>query len=405
MSTPSVASSNAEALSTLERFLSRVGKIPAPAEDLARIATSVYAIDCASPRPTTFSRSLSVSLQLREPASWDGTERLDQLEELLSYLTGDTWDLYVAPDAVVPRDPAVELETADAVVLLSGGLDSFCGAVLELGGCEASERLFLSHSDSNPVAASQLRTLPWLRSNLAPDLRQLTTRLWTTGRRPEPSTRTRSFLFVGLAVAVAAGIGAGRVIVPENGFTSLNPPLNPNRGGALTTRSTHPWTFWRLRQILGDLRIPVALENPYEWLTKGELVRLTRTGRGGTALEEGMAATFSCAKLGGNYYGTSPHMNCGLCVACLVRRASIVIDGHPDVTDYSCDHAVGDRHERLLRARRGDIAAVAWATEGHIVEADLTATASFPPGFDFDAAVDLCNRGIAELGAVPLPDV
>ena len=98
-------------------------------------------------------------------------------------------------------------------------------------------------------------------------------------------------------------------------------------------------------------------------------------------------------------------MNCGLCVACLVRRASIITDGHRDPTDYSCDHAAGDHLGRLIRDRRGDIAAVTWATEGRIVEAELTATASFPPGFDFEAAVDLCNRGIAELAQVPLPDV
>lgn len=404
MSTSPIHAAQAATLSALDQLLAGVGVIPPAAEDLARVAASVYATDCASPRPTTFSRRLSVVLQLREPALWDGTGLLTSTEELLGYLTGDIWTLSLAPDTLAPRDPTGSLDTAGALVLLSGGLDSFCGAVLELAACDAGDRLFLSHSDSRPVAASQLRTVSWLRSHVAPDLRQLTARLWTAAR-PEPSTRSRSFLFVGLAVAVAAGIGAGRVIVPENGFTSLNPPLTPNRAGALTTRSTHPWTFWRLRQILADLGVSVALENPYEWLTKGELVRETRARATSASLEAGIATTFSCAKLGGNYYGTSPHMNCGLCVACLVRRASIITDGHRDPTDYSCDHAAGDHLGRLIRDRRGDIAAVTWATEGRIVEAELAATASFPPGFDFDAAVDLCNRGIAELAQVPLPDV
>ena len=80
-------------------------------------------------------------------------------------------------------------------------------------------------------------------------------------------------LFMAMAVAAASGNGASEVLAPENGFTSINPPLEPSRGGPLTTRSTHPWTFHALRELLSALSLStISVHNPYGYLTKGELV-------------------------------------------------------------------------------------------------------------------------------------
>jgi hypothetical protein len=70
-----------------------------------------------------------------------------------------------------------------------------------------------------------------------------------------------------LGIAVASSIGTKSLIVPENGYTGINLPLRPNRGGALSTRSTHPETFRRVAEILP--RLNVTISNPFEWMTKG----------------------------------------------------------------------------------------------------------------------------------------
>ena len=61
--------------------------------------------------------------------------------------------------------------------------------------------------------------------------------------------------------------------MPENGFTSLNVPLAANRGGVLTTRSTHPWTFTLLLRVLDGLGLSVAVDEPVRVLDQGRTDR------------------------------------------------------------------------------------------------------------------------------------
>ena len=124
-----------------------------------------------------------------------------------------------------------------------------------------------------------------------------------------------------LGVALATVRGARIVEVPENGHTSLNPPLGPDRGGALTTRSTHPRTFARLNAIVAALGLDVEVGNPHGDKTKGELVALANAAAPGD-FAAGVSDTLSCAKLNGNYYkGGNPNYACGLCVAACPEQA------------------------------------------------------------------------------------
>ena len=65
-----------------------------------------------------------------------------------------------------------------------------------------------------------------------------------------------------------------RLVIPENGFMSLNPPLLPERRGALSTRTTHPSFLAQLREVLDVVGIDVELDVPFAALTKGETFRL-----------------------------------------------------------------------------------------------------------------------------------
>ncbi|MBM7331560.1 hypothetical protein JS562_53055 [Agrobacterium sp. S2] len=134
-------------------------------------------------------------------------------------------------------------------------------------------------------------------------------------------------MFLSIGVAVAVSSGSSSLVVPENGYTGINLPLRPNRGGALSTRSTHPDTIRRFSAVLDALGIGVTVVNPYEWMTKGEVMAKIAASTPPQGWDDTAWLTLSCSKLDGNWFGDSPNHNCGLCVPCMVRRATFRAGG------------------------------------------------------------------------------
>src|SRR6185369_8436021 len=90
----------------------------------------------------------------------------------------------------------------------------------------------------------------------------------------EKTERGRSFLFFAMAALCASSSkSATRLIVPENGLISLNIPLTPLRVGAASTRTTHPYYMNCYQRLFKNLNLSIALENPYQFKTKGEMVK------------------------------------------------------------------------------------------------------------------------------------
>ena len=189
--------------------------------------------------------------------------------------------------------------------------------------------------------AAQRRAWLWLARTFTPAPSYTRIVLTQAGRRTEPSSRSRALMFLSLGVAVAVGAGATSLVVLENGYTSINLPLRPNRGGALSTRSTHPETLRRFRVILDLLGIGVAVEDPYEWMTKGEVMAALAAGSPPEGKQRAAAHTLSCGKLDGNWFRASANLNCGLCVPCMVRRATFVKADVADTTTYVFEAVTG----------------------------------------------------------------
>ena len=63
-----------------------------------------------------------------------------------------------------------------------------------------------------------------------------------------------------------------RLIIPENGVISLNIPLTVHRSGSLSTRTTHPYYMGMFQCLLDNLSIDVTFYNPYQFMTKGEML-------------------------------------------------------------------------------------------------------------------------------------
>jgi hypothetical protein len=384
--------------SQLDPWLAAFGRLPDTVIDLLRFGTGVYLADLLKPRPpTSFTRTIELTIEVVNAAAWTD-ETLDKLADLLAFLTADEWRLTALPST--RRRPRARPNRGQAhapverVALLSGGLDSFAGAVVS---STQPGVIYIGHWDQSITKAAQDAVRAWLvRNGRRIEYVQLRHALRDAGRKRERSMRSRAFLFMMLGVAVAAGRGARVVEIPENGFTSLNPPLTPDRRGALSTRSTHPWSIASTNALLAAVGVDIAIVNPYELTTKGELVRQA-VAASPADFASGAALTLSCSKLNGNWLHGNVHLGCGLCVADLVRRGALLAAGIADNARYNADELTGADQVRLRGYRTDDLDAVEYAVVNGISEDELIALGPFPDDFDLDAALELCRRGLAEL--------
>lgn len=384
-------------------WLPSLGHVPDRAIDLVRIAGAAYLADRLSARPSAFTRSLHLTVEVADPVPWDG-EGANQLAQLLSWLTGDAWEIDLIQDPTTRSDSGASesLDVATSVALLSGGLDSYLGALHLLATLDEVP-LFVSHYDTaTAVRQAQNAVRFWLQDSYesVPSCTQL--EFTQVQDKKERSSRSRSLLFVALGVAVATSRQATTLYVPENGFTSLNLPLHPNRAGALSTRSTHPETFYRINTLLQTIGLSVSVTNPFANYTKGEEMRLVADSRPPAGWVQTASLTISCSKLdGGRIKGGDSTLNCGLCYSCVTRRGTFIAAEIDDSTIYLSDNLVGNARDELLQRRFSDRAAISYAVVRGIDEDEIDA-GTWPPDADLDAISDLAARGLAELGQVDL---
>jgi 7-cyano-7-deazaguanine synthase in queuosine biosynthesis len=203
-------------------------------------------------------------------------------------------------------------------MLFSGGLDSLAGAIDRL---EAGDRLLLvSHYDYGQLAAVQQGLAANLARRYGPDrVHHLMLRVQLEG--PELSLRSRSLLYLGLGLAGAAAFGPDTLLmIPENGWISLNPPLTPNRLGTCSTRTTHPHFLGRLTRLWQEAGISHSLSNPYGHLTKGQLLAQCKNV---PLLEKLYPLTISCARPVASRWQRRGAGACGYCYPCLIRRVAL----------------------------------------------------------------------------------
>jgi len=335
--------------SSIPRLLDNYGLRPSiAAEDVLRAAIAAYVADVRIPRDAAFdrwTRDIIVYIPAREPELW--RHATSTFEDLLSFLTGDRWRVevrpapttyrpyYLAPARRRRRKGIHRLHT-NIVSLFSGGLDSFIGAIdlLERHGQVA---LVGHHSaGGGPTSVAQDRSLGAIRERYseveAPFLHTwLSSPVGSTGAS-EITTRSRSILFMALGVFFADGLQAQQLVVPENGWISLNVPLTLSRIGSFSTRTTHPYLMDLVRQLLDHLELQLDVVSPYRFLTKGDMVAACASQE---LLTDGLANTMSCAHPGAGRFTAARNSNqhCGRCLPCLVRRAAISVS-KSDPTSY-----------------------------------------------------------------------
>lgn len=328
--------------------LDLLGLVPAErAIDLTLVAATVVAADTRISRETAaqdgWTREIEISVPVADPAVWAQVSSL--LQTTLDFLTGDKWTLQFrarppSRDRLAPVTENLRTAHPDCVCLFSGGLDSFIGAI-DLFAAGATP-LLISHYWDSITSKHQKMCAERLKAKFATsEFKHIRARvgfpMGTVYESPvEDTLRGRSFMFFALAALAADAIGGDVTIhVPENGWISLNVPLDPLRLGSLSTRTTHPFYMARMNELLGELGIRARLLNRYAFQTKGQMAR-------GCADHDFLAAyakeTMSCSSPGKTRFAKDESQrqpkHCGYCVPCLIRRASLLAGRVVDVTPY-----------------------------------------------------------------------
>jgi len=322
----------------LKNLILRRKLLPAPrAWDLLSLALSIISADLAGHRdrsPDGWTREFDLTVSVVDPPFWSANASI--VEKLLAFLTTDRWTLHFIEGGISPvpkRTPIFPEE--DCVVLLSGGLDSYVGAIdLVSAGAKpfAVSQTVLGDAKHQRTFASEIGNgLRHLQLNHNADI---------PNHENSPSQRARSIIFLTYGVFVATSLARYHfgedvaLYVCENGFIAINPPLTGGRLGSLSTRTTHPVVFSLFQQLLDVAGLRVRIVNPYRFKTKGEMLRECKDQ---VLLEAHASQTTSCSRF--KRFG---HCHCGRCIPCLVRRAAFHAWRGQDATSYKYDNLARD---------------------------------------------------------------
>lgn len=308
--------------------------------DFLTIAMAVTAADTFVLRKDTangWCRSFSITLPLCQPDIWHTNKA--NLERILHFLSGDIWQFNFQENGQFPPQPysqnsrtrLVNLKNKDSVCLFSGGLDSAIGVIdlLEQG----YSPILVSHSYKGDKSRQQMIVEKFNQSRYANQFSQFNAIAQphlNNGRATEITMRTRSLNFLAFAVVSAYALQQVEpkeidIFVPENGVISINAPLTPRRIGTLSTRTTHPYFIQELQKLFTTINIPFTLKNPYQFKTKGQMIAECANL---PLLQQIIPDTVSCS------HWKRKNQQCGVCVPCLIRRASLHYAGIKNDAEY-----------------------------------------------------------------------
>lgn len=327
------------------------------AEDLLDVAAAVFYADGKVSRGGTirsnmgsaWHRRLHLTIPVRDPELWQRSDVTSALRSALHLLTGDQFEFVftanhsqVSGPGFLDFDPAEVTFAADDVIMFSGGLDSYAGA-LETLSTGNGRVLLVSHQSAPKVAERQRKLAKYLIDRFPGRAMHISIPANRSGEESTDTTqRSRSFLFTAMGAVVASAFGARRLNFFENGIVSHNLPVSPQIVGSMASRTTHPLGLLRLQELI-DLVLPDAprIANSYEWMTKTEVLdRITRAYG-----EKNIGTAVSCTRVRDQ---TKMLTHCGSCSQCLDRRFAVIASGleaFDPPESYATDVLIGPRDE------------------------------------------------------------
>ena len=329
-----------------------IGKVPEYVTSFLLLSAMVYTIDRSVYRERYsedgWSRLFDVDFIL--PAAEIYTAHKEQIEGLLSYLTGDYWTCNFSSEPLVGIPQWSESHYFDDVKqvnLFSGGMDSLIGAIDSMERVTNGTIFLASHNDGSMGGpkSDQERLLRRFKHKYFGKFKTFGSPIRIEPEFSQDSTcRSRSLMFIAIALQVAVFRNVD-IVIPENGSVSLNYPLSPSRRASCSTRTTHPVMLMKLRNLLASMGLQIKITNPYDFMTKGEMVN---TCVNQTYLLEVLSDSNSCGKRARKQFFKDNHhaTHCGRCMPCMYRKAALV--GIQDRTIY------GTTINRLFNERFGE---------------------------------------------------
>ena len=332
--------------------------------DFLEIASYVFTADCATlrgewtdaKREEPWGRHLAFLIAVREPQFWETPRVKTLMQEVLRFLSNDTYSFQFVPLEADRRAQTPYFEfhdqndwpfhEPDRVLMFSGGLDSLAGIVET--AASGGKSVLVSHRPVSTLYARQRKLFGELQKKFPGQLIHIP--VWINkderfGR--EPTQRTRSFLFAALGTLVAQSIDASGIRFYENGVLSVNLPVAEEALRARASRTTHPVALHLLSSLVAAVtERGLPIDNPFLFKTKAEVVRILST-YDATDL---IALTCSCSHL---MFQTGEKRHCGRCSQCIDRRFAVagagLLSKDPE-TDYVSDVFIGPRPKQLDRS-------------------------------------------------------
>lgn len=312
--------------------------------DLLYLSLFVFAADRLFLREAAndcWSREIELFVPVLSIDKWIETK--DLVEEMLNFLSGDKWTLYFRKRNLSKREETykerykkqtTEKSSFDKICMLSGGLDSFIGAINLLESGERDNVLFVSHYGGGKGTKEYQDSLKaQFIEKYGIDEQQFYQNYATVIDGIEDTTRTRSFMFFSHAIVYATAMAKDvTLFIPENGLISLNIPLTHTRLGTSSTRTTHPHYMKRLQLLMNKLGIAISLYNPFQFKTKGEMVAECENTK---FLQDNLINTMSCSHPDvGRYQRITKPLHCGYCLPCTIRKAAVLRGELTDTSEY-----------------------------------------------------------------------
>ncbi|OQP30970.1 DNA-binding protein, partial [Morganella morganii] len=318
--------------------IKRLGvKISDEVMDFLTISMAVTAADTFIVRDDCFdgwTRDINVSVRVINPAIW--IKNKTYIEKALQFLSGDIWHFDFKEDGMKPPVPfkpingrkLVNLKNLNCISLFSGGLDSAIGVIDLLS--TGNKPLLISHSYKGDKAK---------QDKISKEIsdKGVFSRFCTSanpigrGMKRDITMRTRSLNFLAFSAIGADAVMKTNnksnisIYIPENGFISLNAPLTSRRIGSLSTRTTHPYFIEMMQGIFDSIGFKMRFINPYQFKTKGQMVSQCKDKN---ILAQVVDSTVSCS------HWKRKHQQCGYCVPCIIRRASLLRGGIQETIIY-----------------------------------------------------------------------
>ena len=386
-------------LQTIEDALDH--KIHPVIMDLYRIASAVYASDLQLRRASGATRNFNILISVSDKGKWEAQKQ--HLESMLRFLSGDSFNFHFV-QGQFPKQEFLfkDLEQGKAISLFSGGLDSFSG-VKWLIDNEYSP-VIISHGSANNTTTSVQNTLYGELRKIIPNLEitQVKARPRRTNtdnpnfKAKELTQKTRSFLFLALGSLFALENGIKEIFLSENGILALNIPITVSRIFT-NTKTAHPRYVRDFNMLISNL-FPnsICVKNPFDHMTKGETISILKDADYINLIKE----TITCSKsflLQINSNTTAK--NCGTCIPCILRRASI---HHANLWDYDVQYAYDildcfDSIDHIGQATLIELLYFLRNLENDNQEILTNIPEFYVEEFDPDEAIDLMRRYGAEL--------